>query len=516
MDGLWCATAPNTIDRAVCQRLLDEGCVDAPLADTNELCRRMYLDLTGTSPSAADIAATCAGKSAREIATTLMDTEAYKRHSEELWAERLVYDATMVSGRWLVDADRIVDELVTGRIGYDTFAKRISAHPVLAIGSRLPRSCLTKDEEVFFPQVARRATTLFLGRDPIGDEEAQLAQLFRPWKKEMVMKNSDFGQAEVVLDPAACPCVANVFGTPITIDLNLLTASIRYETLSDDRARKELEKVGALFVAQETFWTQAADIALSMYIGWWKSTSALDRSLLPEVQIALANQLRRSPDRSFKDLVLEVMTSTLYLRSNRAPAEARTDLPPVCSGPFRMVRPEAYVRSLGAELAVNVGRCDHRTNEKRGTRFTDGSEGTFYPHALRGDVDSDEVLLGTKDFHWEAARAMGGCNAGGTRIEDPTLRNVFGAAPVAEKVCSVSPVIVPAGVAPDDRSRAAMERIAKHLSSLLLSRELSPGELETIENEAERACAAGPTCNARSLATGMCAAMARSLDFMTY
>ena len=255
-------------------------------------------------------------------------------------------------------------------------------------------------------------------------------------------------------------------------------------------------------------------MALSMYLGWWKSTLNLDASLLPEVQLALAESLRRSPDRSFKELVLEIVTSELYVRSNRARDGAPDDLPVYCSGPLRILQPEAYVSSLGELLSVRVGRCDHHTSEKRGTRFFDGTEGVYFPDSLRSDVDSDRSLLGTIDFHRDAASSMGGCGGGAPGTEEPTLKMVFGAADVATKVCSVGAVLAP-GALPQDTSPLAIRTIGTHLSRLLLSREPTAAETEAFAQDAAP-CASNPQCDARTLAGEMCAAMARSLDFTTY
>jgi hypothetical protein len=352
-----CEGSANVVDQTVCPRLLAERCATAEVADTRELCRRLFLDLTGMAPSEADVAATCEGKSAGHIASALLASRAYVRHAVELWAERLAYDPAQVDGSWLDDADRIVDELVTGRIGYDAFATRIVGHPVFGLGARLPRSDVLEDDARFYPQVAARATQLFLGRAPIAGEDVSLARLFSFWKKKIVVLNGDYGRAEPIIDPSACPCESNALGarTRIAIPLDHATP---YADLVDDgptpggrrvrspALRAELDKAGALLASQRPFWTQGADLALAMYLGWWKSTANLDASMLPELQVALADQLRAT--KSWPELVLAIVTSTLYLRTNQRAAgaldaSAAEDTAPWCSGPARIVRPEAYV-----------------------------------------------------------------------------------------------------------------------------------------------------------------------------
>jgi hypothetical protein len=282
--------------------------------------------------------------------------------------------------------------------------------------------------------------------------------------------------------------------------------------------RAELDKAGALLASQHAFWTQGADLALAMYLGWWKSTTDLDASVLPEVEVALADLLREH--RSWPEMVLAIVTSTLYLRTNQRAAgaldaSAAEDTAPWCSGPARIVRPEAYVSSLGHLLDVRVGRCDHRTYEPRGVYYPDGSEGAFFPYALREDEDSDPALLGTTDFHLAAAGALGGCNAGAPRTEEPTLTYVFGMAPAAAQICSASSSIIPPGAGPRDVSAEAVQRIADHVSMLLRGRPTTADEQRALAADTA-SCAADAACDTAHVAALVCGALARSLDFVTY
>jgi hypothetical protein len=233
-----------------------------------------------------------------------------------------------------------------------------------------------------------------------------------------------------------------------------------------------------------------------------KTTRDLDASMLPEIQHVLADELRAG--RSWKDVVLEIVTSVLYVRSNRVAADARDDLPVFCTGPLRVMRPEAYIASLGNVLGVRVGRCDHRTYEPRGQSYGDGSDASYFPESLREDEPSDASKLGRTDYAWFAARAMGGCTAGTARSEDPSLPFVFGAAPVAATICGASNVLVPPGV-------TSVEAIADGLAPRLLGRTLSDAERAAIADD--DTCIG---CDVDKTAVQMCAAMARSTDAITY
>ncbi len=511
-----CETSDNAIDHAVCPRLYASGCGAAPVAPTYELCRRMHLDLTGVVASQDELVSTCAGKTPRQIAVALMASPLFVRHAKELWGEALGYEPAQVDGKWLADADQIVASLVTGEIGYDAFAKRILGHPLFGVGARLPRSDQLTDDDGFFPQSGRRAIKVFLGREAIAGEDVALAKLFSPWKKKIVVLNGDYGRAEPFLDPAACPCKTSLFGQSTELRIPLGT-HMMWDDLAPDvppALRAELDKVGALFVSQPAFWAQGADLALGMYLGWWKTTLAQDQSLLPEVELALGETLRTEPAHSFRELILSVVTSALYTRSNVAPASAAAESPVWCTGPLRVLRPEAYVASLGKVLGVRVGRCDHRTYEALGVFYADGSEGSFFPNALREDEASDGDVLGTTDYHYRASTQMGGCSGGAARSEDPTLPMVFGASPIAATLCAKSQVLLPDAVGAADSSPATMEAVIDRVFERMVGR--LPTNDESAAIAADVALCTGPSCGAGALATNVCAALARSSEFSTY
>jgi hypothetical protein len=509
-----CTSSTNLIDQAACPHLRAASCASPPPAPTTELCRRLYVDLVGTIPTPAEVEATCAGKDARAIATTLMATPAYVRQQQELWGEILGYDATQINGKWLVDADAIVAQLVIGAMPYDTFAKRMLGHPVFGVGGRLPRSDLDNDDDRYFPQVARLATKVFLGRATIAGEDVALGNLFRFWKKKNVILNVNYGRTDPMINPFACPCQTSAFGVVTSIDLPL-AEEVAYEDVANampPELRAELDKVGALFMTQDAFWTQAVDLAMHMFLGWWKDTRNLDESVLPEVQLALADWLRRSPARSWRDLVLEIVSSDLYVRSGRVMPGAPSDLRAWCTGPVRILRPEAYVSSLGKVLGVRVGRCDHRTVERRGLPlYPNGTEGSFYPEDQRADEDADPLLLGVIDYHWLASTSMGGCSAGAARSEDPTLTVVFGAAPVAQTICEASQRVVPIDKSAP-LSDVTIAGIADHYSFLLRGRAATRAEQAAIAKDAARCT----SCDARTIVVNTCASIARSIETMTY
>jgi hypothetical protein len=216
-------------------------------------------------------------------------------------------------------------------------------------------------------------------------------------------------------------------------------------------------------------------------------------------------------------MIRTIATSTLYVRTNRLVAgmDSKTaeTAPPWCSGPSRIQRPEAFVASLGHLLDVRVGRCDHRTYEPPGAYYPDGSEGAFFPNKLREDEPSDALALGSANFHLEASSAMGGCNAGSPRTEEPTLGYVFGAAPAAAAVCGASSSLVPPDVPSGDTS-AGLKRVADHVSMLLLGRPTTDDERRALASDASSCGAMG--CDTAQLAVLACTAIARSLDFVTY
>lgn len=506
-----CVGSGNVVDIAACPTLSRSACASASAAATPELCRRLFVDLTGAAPTSDEMDATCKDRSPREIATTLVTTPEWVKHQKELWGEVLGYDPAQVDGAWLADADEVVARFVRGEIGWDAFAIAILGRPVIGVGARLPRSDVIEDDARFFGQSARRAFEIFLGRRPLAGEEESLAKLFGFWRKHIVVLNGDYGRAEPVVDPRACPCESTLFGTPTRIELPLSAPEEWSAVPRSPVLTRELDKVGTLFTAQRTFWTHGAEVSLSMVLGWWRSTKDADVSVLPEVAAALGERLHAS---TWPALVTEIASSTLYVRANRNEREG-ANAPVWCLGPTRMMRPEAYVASLGKVLGVRVGRCDHRTYERRGSFYSDGSEGSFFPDALREDEPSDATLLGVADYHWVAASGMGGCSAGAARSEDPTMPVVFGAASAASDICRASSLVVPASVGVSDVSDEAIARIADHLGVLLLGRLPTAAERAAIASDAAE-CRSQSACTSRAIAVDMCTAFARSAEALTY
>src|SRR4029079_932887 len=84
----------NPIDVAIWPRLVAEGHTELPRASTDELCRRMALDLIGVAPSAGERASLCAGKTAEQMARGFMALPRFRTTERRFWIRRLGADPT--------------------------------------------------------------------------------------------------------------------------------------------------------------------------------------------------------------------------------------------------------------------------------------------------------------------------------------------------------------------------------------------------------------------------------------
>src|SRR5688572_26048464 len=90
------APTDNIIDIAIWPRLWLADATDPAPASTAELCRRMSLDLTGSIPTPAEMAASCAGRTPAEMADAFMATDAFVAREQKLWVQHLREDPERV------------------------------------------------------------------------------------------------------------------------------------------------------------------------------------------------------------------------------------------------------------------------------------------------------------------------------------------------------------------------------------------------------------------------------------
>src|SRR5690606_24175791 len=97
----------------------------------HEACRRLFVDMLGRFPTAAEVKSICEGRPWGDVVKTLIDTDEFVFVNQRRWADRLMYNNQTVSVNRIYDIDDLVGKLYRGEVAYDEFATVVSAHPVL-------------------------------------------------------------------------------------------------------------------------------------------------------------------------------------------------------------------------------------------------------------------------------------------------------------------------------------------------------------------------------------------------
>jgi hypothetical protein len=499
----------NPIDVAIWPRLVASGLTDLPHASTDELCRRIALDLTGIGPSADERAMICDGHDAEAIARAFMATPRFREIERRFWIRRLGADPTAMMADHIVDADRLFVAAADGTLAYDELVAKLLAHPIMTIN----RSVAAGDDVT--PTIDRTFRT-FLGRSPSTAEVAEYASLIRPWRRRHEDRyNLGYGYYVYLaaLDPNACndpvlgaaACTSQLFGTVTTVNPPLApmvpsgysqtsNALFYYEVVQGDvpvAIEDELEKPGRLFASREELWNEAADFALARYLGWWRSTANQPESVLPEVRQALATWFRAQPRRDLRELYITVMTSLLYTTS--VDVESEGDKPPWATGPTKLLEPEQLLDTVARALGRDLGACDPHTDEPVGRNF-------FWPQRLRDGSTSAFDYRGI-------AQQLGGCLGAIEPPRHPGLPALLTHIDLARQLCA-NPTL-PAEV-------TTLDGVGNYLVAQFLGRAPTDAERDALATAAT-ACAGDPGCaDARGFAREVCGALLRSTAFLYY
>ncbi|MBA3456290.1 MAG: DUF1549 domain-containing protein [Deltaproteobacteria bacterium] len=511
----------NPIDVAIWPRLIEEGFTDLTPATTNELCRRISLDLTGVSPQADEVATLCTGKSPEQIVRGFMALPRFRDTERRFWIRRIGAEPTALMADHIADADRIYLAAADGTIGYDDMVAQLVAHPIIT----LHRSIAEADDVA--PTVLHVFNT-FLGRAPSAIEIDDFANLLRPWQRRFEDRY-DLGYSYYVrpaaLDPRACldavlgasACTSTLLGAPTTVDLQITPrVPSGYSQTSDNlyyyelaqgdmpaALQAELEKPGRLLATRAELWDEAADVALSRFVGWWRSTPNEPDSVLPEVQQALGSWFRGHETRDLRELYVVVMTSLLYTSSSEVVTDG--ERPPWTTGPTKLLEPEQLLDSVARALGRELGQCDPHTEEEVGLDF-------YWPDRLRTSQPSGWYGFGY-DFYRQSAVMLGGCLGARQAPRNPGLPALLTHIELARGLCAPPSELLPAGI---DAAAPATVAVATDLFTRFLARAPASDEVAMLD-AAAAACLGDSGCaTAKNLAIEVCGALLRSSAFLYY
>lgn len=510
----------NAIDAAIAPRLAASGIVLTRATD-DELCRRIAIDLTGAAPTPEEVERCCRGRSPDEMAQAFEGGAAYPVRERRLWAQAIGESAVRVWAGYLIDADPILDGLARGQLGYDDFAARLAAHPVVAIWQRPPAQAGAAVR--YYPEdAADHAIRIFWGRAPVGDEADDLANLFRPWRPNPIhdpdLLANQNPEYQALIDPAACAdplygaaaCTSTELGPQATVSVPLDGAAA-YEDLAaggalPDDLLAQLEKPGRLLAARDEFWDQAADRALARLLGWWRASRSQPDSDLPEARAALSSWFRAQPGHDLRDLYRQVISSSLYTARAAAPDALAADAPPWALGPSRTMVAEEWLDSLAAATGRGLGGCDPHTDEPPWIE-------DFFPARYREPLPAVDTDLDGWDY-FAVARALGGCRGGAASSPDVGLAALLAQGDAAPAACHGARLLLPAGVSASAPLDAAAESaIAANLFSRFVARAPTASEQSALDDLAA-GCASDPSCGVTGFAEAACGALARSAAFL--
>jgi len=366
---------PTSVDKSVRDQF-DCRLTTIEYADDTELCRRLFVDLTGVLPSADDYNATCKGKKVADIVSALMSTEDYVTYRKKQWADRFGYSDSHTWYQNIVDLDTLVGKLYHGELKFSEFVAQTAVHPGLT----------SVDEADGRVNAAMQA---FLLRDATLPEVQDLANLYRvfstvtgtdpnipdfkPPRVEILpcrcagplratcqqsqLVNPDGSSYDVTL-PLRDPSAANCQGDP-------LNSFFEEDATSDEQII--LQSAGDVIRQREDIFANNAAFVSGQLLGY--DATALSTSLAANLGAYFKSQ------DSMRALETEIFNSVLYRESQypkAAPNDCNGSPSALFAGPRKKLPAEPYLASVAKFTGHTFGVCDYRFQTQEYARHVAG------------------------------------------------------------------------------------------------------------------------------------------------
>lgn len=406
---------PTSIDKAVrdpftCRLTTIE------YADDVELCRRLYVDLTGVLPSAEEYTANCKGKKVADMVGALMATEDYVTSRKKYWAERFGYNDSRTWYQNIIQLDALVDQLYRGKLSFSDFVAQAAVHPGLT----------SVDESDGRVNAAMEA---LLMRDATLPEVQDLANLYRVFQAVQGVdpKIPDFKPQRVEILPCRCAgplrstCqqsqLVNPDGSSLDVTLPLrdpsaancqgdpLNSFLEEEATSDEQVI--LLSAGDVLKQSPDLYSRNAAAALQRYLGY--DAVALIDTLGPSLGAYFRSK------NSMVALETEIFTSVLYRESQfpkAAPNDCNGKPSPLFAGPRKKLSAEPYLASIAKFTGHAYGVCDYRFQAQEYARHVPGQSDvpSWAPSPPTSQYPVLDANTNQPDFTFrDKARAVGGC-----------------------------------------------------------------------------------------------------------
>lgn len=510
-----CDGLSNPLDHAVCAEFYAAD-YKPLIAGDDELCSRLFIDMTGVRASADRIANECAGKPAINVISQLQISDEYRRQMRRRWADRFSYSDAMVDALSIKELDRLVEDLYQEKITYKQFVIEAASHPgFVGRHNGYGQPDLT----------ANAAFKAFLNRPATRPEMRDLANLWRPWITgfgviDDVQDRANYGYGSApMVDPQACAagkasCESLLLGySKLEFPgAGLRTEGIRLVDLTPEQW-DALRAPGKLFVTLDAVWEAQVDEALERYLGYDLG------ELRPRVRQALVDHFKRN-DGNVVELERTILSSWVYRQTAKEVAgKERPEAlrgSPIAYGPTKLMHAETWLHSIGAAIGRDIGECDWRypnLPDFGGSPEVRELIGDYYPNDATGAIDLTFRTL---------ARSVGGCpgafDFGSFSISERST-NIGLITAVAQEealinLCFVgdTPALFPSGLELSDKSDASLRETARHVLQRATG-SVSESALDEAVELYESGC---PNCDVESVARGLCSGLLGGIEFMTY
>lgn len=523
----------NAVDKVVVPLLRTSG--REPSVEVPEiLCRRLAIDLTGATPSAAEVTQRCTGRTPAEMVDYFMSKPqaphvpagsvpyAYvgRRAWSEIFGYRVIeYDLTTSFYADVMELDDLVRKLYEGSLAYDRFAVEALISPAF-----LRRFGLVNTVTSDLTQIAATAVRIFLGREALPSDANDLGNLWRPFTLQSVgvtqararypqctycahlavtVRNGACGGTEALL------CQSTALGPLRLGALSVPTVPVGSLPLRPSEitgaAGAELRRIGELFVRRREFAEAIVDRVLTRYLGWWLAGVYRPDYELPTVRDALVDSFIKGGYK-LRSLEREVLTSVLYTQAQALRPGDITEAPLWAHGPTKQLQAEPFVDTLAAMTGVNLGGCDFR--------FAAGynAQGIFDGRSRILAAYSFPTTPGLETgFYVNTVRKLGGCPGGAERGEPSGLVPAQAKREALLRICTnavaqntLTPRLDPA-LAPE----LGLPQLLEIQVLRLLGRQPTKDEIAALNKLAAEACPSG-RCDYKAVASQLCMALLAS------
>jgi hypothetical protein len=516
-------------------------------AEPKEMCRRLFVDIMGKTPSDADFAARCDGKSLDAILEDLMGSEDYVLQRQKLWAARFGYNDARSWYQNTIQLDTLVGSLYRGEIGIVEFVTKAAVHPGLL--SSADGTLTAYVERSANPRIDPRALAAgpsgdgfvervfeaLLFRSPTSDEMAEFPNLYRQFEIDPAGPDATlpgFTARRVRIQPCNCTGAKRVFCQTQGIAVRDVSLPLRRPSAANcaaepfnafyfEEATNEeiaiLRAPGELLPQREDFYRNYAKEALDRLLGY-DVVAALDAATASKLLAALADNVKQ--DGSLRNLEANIFRSVLYRQAQNptsAPVDCDGKESPLFAGPRKTMDSETFLASASNVTAYDFGRCDFRLQVRAYAKQAGGT-GYAPTHLVYRFKAKDEATDEPDFSSRDKTRTVDACtdHVAANTSDDAGPFTLMGYDALAREACGQGTSVVPSGFNGSDTSDATLGSVVDYQFSRFFLDTPTADEKSASVSAMKSCLASTQTCPAAAVGQRLCAALLKSSRFLTY